>query len=362
MSSQPSSVLLVLDKAGAGGMQALVGLLASGLSHAGLEVHVASGGNAAMPEAFENALKEEPSITWHHLADPSGLRGRIRWLSGLARIIRNVRPDIIHGHGMRTAWPCVLIGRRSPHRILVTCHGLDPDALKRTSRMVKFSRVRVGAVGPSLVRDLRQHGVAATLLINGVPPAPTPADKRSLMESFGLDPNLALVVSPARLSPQKDPLTLLAAIAEVPMAALLFVGGGPLNDTVAAAITERGLTGRVGLAGWRHDSRQIIGAATVVAMSSRWEGQALAMLEAAMAGVPLVTTKCPGVIDWLEDGVEALMSPVGDAGALASSLRRVLEDPALRKRLIAGAASVASRHSVDAMVTAHLNEYRAMIR
>jgi glycosyltransferase involved in cell wall biosynthesis len=86
------------------------------------------------------------------------------------------------------------------------------------------------------------------------------------------------------------------------------------------------------------------------------------MLEAAMAGIPLVTTKGPGVIDWLEDGAEALMSPVGDAGALASSLRRVLEDPALRQKLIAGAASVASRHSVDAMVAAHLNEYRVMIR
>jgi glycosyltransferase involved in cell wall biosynthesis len=228
--------------------------------------------------------------------------------------------------------------------------------------MVKVSRVRVGAVGPSLVKDLRHHGVAATLVINGVPPAPTPANKRDLMEAFGLNPDHALVVCPARLSPQKDPLTLLGAIAEVPTADLLFVGGGPLSDAVAAAIAERGLTGRVGLAGWRDDSREIIGAASIVALSSLWEGQALAMIEAAMAGVPLVATRCPGVIDWLEDGVEALMTPIGDSPALAEAIRRVLDDPVVRQLLVAGAASVASRHSVDAMVAAHLVEYRSLVR
>ena len=359
MTKTPSSVLLLLDRAGSGGMQSAVGLLTEVLASAGIEVHVVVGGDDGLPEILTTAVDTHPNTHLHRLVDPTGGIARARSTAQLAALIRSVRPAVLHGHGLRTSWPLLLAGQRSPRRILVTCHGLPPEDLARSAKLVRPTGVVVGAVGPGLRAELAAHHLRTVLLENAVTPAPAPADRKSFMRSVGLDPSAALVVSPARLSPQKDPITLVRAVAST-TAALALVGDGPLRGAVEREIDALGLGKRVVVTGWRHDARALLGAADVLAMSSRWEGQALVMLEAAAAGVPIVATNAPGVSGWLTDGVEALIAPVGDHQALGRAIEQAIHDPGTRDALLTGGRTLASRHNTTSLLEAHLRVYRTL--
>ena len=71
----------------------------------------------------------------------------------------------------------------------------------------------------------------------------------------------------------------------------------------------------------------------VFAFPSTFEGLPLAVLEAAAAGLGIVTTGTCGMKDFVEDGVNGLLVPVGDAAGLTAALARVTDDPALADRL-----------------------------
>ena len=95
-------------------------------------------------------------------------------------------------------------------------------------------------------------------------------------------------------------------------------------------------------------------------MSSRWEGQALVMLEAAAAGIPIVATRAPGIDGWLRNGVDALLEPVGDHLALGRAIERAIHDASIRHALLAGGAVLAKRHDTNALLEAHLRVYRTL--
>jgi glycosyltransferase involved in cell wall biosynthesis len=334
-------------------MQAMVGLLARGLAAANVDVHIAAGGLGAMPATVDDAVAHG-AATLHRLPAPHGL-GLARWLRALRGLIGDLHPDVVHGHGLRTAWPLALVARRAT--TLVTCHGLPPDDLERSARLVRRARVPVAAVGPGLVADLAAVGLPAVLLENGVTSAPTPAARSWMAAELGIPAATPLVVQAARLSPQKDPLVTVAAVAALAHAHLLLIGGGPLEERVRDEAARLGMAERLHVFGWRADARELLGAADVVTLSSRWEGQPLVLVEAAAAGVPIVATSCPGIGDWLIDGEQALLSPVGDVAYLAQNLATVIDDASTRDRLVTNGHALAAQHSVDAMVAAHLACY-----
>ena len=75
-----------------------------------------------------------------------------------------------------------------------------------------------------------------------------------------------------------------------------------------------------------------------------FEGHPGAIIEAFMAGMPVVATDLPGPCEIVEHGVNGLIVPQGDASALAAAMRRLVADSALRKRLAAGAAACAANY------------------
>ena len=185
--------------------------------------------------------------------------------------------------------------------------------------------------------------------------------RTDLETELGIDATVPLVIQAARLSPQKDPLLAVAAVARLEGVELLLLGGGPLESEVQTRALELGVRNRVHMSPWRADARAILGAGDVALLSSRWEGQPLVVVEAAAGGVPVVATSCPGVGDWLVSGREALLSPVGDVSALASNLGRVLGDASLRAQLVEAGAVLARSHTIDTMVAAHVRRYEELV-
>lgn len=339
-------VLLVLSNGGPGGMQVQVGLLAAALGDAGCEVEVAVGpGDLDVGDVPVHRL---PALT---------ARGAAPFVRELRRVVAAVAPGVVHGHGLRLA-PFLAGARR--HGTLVTCHGLDPARARATAAMVRLARVPVAACGEGPRRLLARSGVHSRVLDNVAPPMPEPLPRDELLARFGLPAGRLVAVSPARLSPQKDPITLVRALSRCPGAAGVLVGGGPLEPEVRRVREELGVADRVAIAPWSDDARRALAGADVLVLASRWEGQPTVVLEAMGAGVAVVATSCVGTRDTVVDGVSGLLSPVGDAERLAASLERARDD-GLRGALAAAARAQLADHAPGVVAEAHLDAYSRVL-
>jgi glycosyltransferase involved in cell wall biosynthesis len=129
---------------------------------------------------------------------------------------------------------------------------------------------------------------------------------------------------------------------------LRICGGGPQRDALAALIDELRLGEHVELAGKVRDMEAELEAASVFALSSRVEGLPLALLEAMAKGLAVVSfdrAAC-GVV---AHGVDGLLAPAGDEQALARAICKLIESPALRRRLGAAARDTAAAYGIEAV-------------
>ena len=102
-------------------------------------------------------------------------------------------------------------------------------------------------------------------------------------------------------------------------------------------------------------------AADALAYPSTREGFGLAVLEAASAGVPAVVSDLPVLRETLADGRDCLMVPPGHPASLADALVRLVRDPALRERLLAGGRETAARFTWRDAAAAHLRVYEGLL-
>ncbi len=128
-------------------------------------------------------------------------------------------------------------------------------------------------------------------------------------------------------------------------ARLRLLGVGPLEAWLRERAAAAGLVDRVSFAGAvpREAVRAALAGAAVVLHPSRGEGLSCSLLEAMATGCPIVASDLPANRELIRDGEEGLLVPVGDPGALANAVGRVLEDEDLAARF--GAA--ARRRAVD---------------
>jgi glycosyltransferase involved in cell wall biosynthesis len=181
-------------------------------------------------------------------------------------------------------------------------------------------------------------------------------------EQAGIPPDVPLALAIGRLIPQKDHETLLRAFADVrtkqPDAMLAILGDGPLAGDTHALARELGLDGAVLLPG-RLETRDWLARADVFVHTSRWEGFGIVLLEAMLAGLPIVATRVSAVPEIVVDGETGVLVDAGDSRALALPLGELLADPP-RARVLgtAGLARAWSHFSVGRMTEATLEVYR----
>ncbi len=129
------------------------------------------------------------------------------------------------------------------------------------------------------------------------------------------------------------------AVAAVDGVSLVVAGDGPERSRLESLVTSRGLESRVRFLGARPRETvfELLAAADAAVLSSSWENFPHGVVEALAAGTPVIATAVGGVGEVVTDGVNGLLVPRGDAGALAAAIRRFLGDPELRERLRAAA-------------------------
>jgi len=251
--------------------------------------------------------------------------------------------DLVHAHGLRAGLVAAAARRldRSRRPLVLTLHnalqeGAGPKQrlLRRLEGVTIRAADLVLAVSGDLAANARRLGARDVRLAPAIAPPRPPAQRTrdEVRAELGLEEGRPLVVAVGRLHPQKGYDVLLDAAARWqgrvdPLVAV--AGDGPLQDELAARIAAERLPVR--LLGRRDDVADLLGAADLCVLPSRWEGSPFTGQEALRAGTPLVCTRAGGMPELF--GAAAEMVPVGDAAALADAVVRVLTDPVRAKEL-----------------------------
>lgn len=277
-------------------------------------------------------------------------------LPGLTALAGRERPDLIYAwleqatlvaapaaHARRVA---LAVARRNisgpyadwPRPVVATIARAERRAAVVTanSHAVAEASIRRG-VDPERIRVVFNGHVAA-------PPLPAPP---------GDEIALGYV---ARFREEKGHLRLLDALERVRARSAWradLAGDGPLLERVAAEARRRGLADRVRFLGPVADTRAFWAQRAVAVLLSDHEGSPNALIEAAMAGRPIVATAVGGVPDVV--GPDAgLVLATDDVDGTAEALTRLVDDAALRERMGAAAhAHASARFSMERFLAGH---------
>jgi glycosyltransferase involved in cell wall biosynthesis len=204
------------------------------------------------------------------------------------------------------------------------------------------------AIQATLVEN---HGVPRprlTVILNGVDTefyCPGPAGPRS---------NPPVILSVARLVPDKDHDTLIAAFSQVsaafPEAELWLVGDGPRRQAIQEQVRRSLAPERVRFWPGQPDIRPLLHQACLVVLSSRYEALPNVVLEAMAAGLPVAATRVGGLPELVVPGRTGWLVPPGDAPALAAAMSQALGDADTREALgRAGRERAVGDFSMEAM-------------
>lgn len=287
------------------------------------------------------------------------------WLR-LHRLVRGLRPHLIHAHGARAALPMTLAAQGTP--LIYSVHGFHFVGKPWPTRLLALLAERACARRAARVificehdRDLAERsGIvdrahACQVIANGVeieelPRATGSADGREL----------AFL---GRLNPQKDPLLLLEILRCLrdQRYRLCVIGDGPLRHAMSERARTSCLTDQVRFLGSLPHKKALerLAGCDVLVLPSLWEGMPIAALEAMAIGVPVVASRVGGVTEMIEDGVTGLLVGGRDPEAFAQGIRRLSATPGLRAAIVARAReAVAERFSWTVAQRAHLDVYR----
>ncbi len=270
-------------------------------------------------------------------------------LDGLAL---GVLPELAARHAARLR----LVGL--VHHPLAEETGLDAAARARLrdSERRALAAVRHVVVTSAFTAErLLDYGVDRARL-SVVPPGVDPAPLAT--GSTGPGPRLLCVAS---LTPRKGHDVLLNALAGLAdrVWRLELVGSDTLAVRHAAGLRRLcgrlGLEGRVRFRGELHGAalEQAYDEADLFVLASHYEGYGMVLTEAVARGLPVVATAGGAVADTLPAG-SGLLAPPGEVAALRGALGRVLDEPELRERLVAGARAARARLSTWARTAEQL--------
>lgn len=287
----------------------------------------------------------------HSLEKPPGLRATT--VLRLARLLRRLRPEIVHTHNASAylygVSAAVLV--RVPN-IVHTRHGRCHEASRRQTWAFRIGSRFVDQV-VNVSEDAQQlsiaEGIAAhrtCTILNGVD-----------IDRFAFSgPEIggpAVVV--ARLSPEKDIATLLRACQiaarQISNFRLQIVGDGSCRADLEQLTGELGLGSTVRFLGERSDVASILPRCSLFVLPSLTEGISLTLLEAMARGLPTIATRVGGNCEVVVDGHTGLLVPPADPVAMADAICRIQADAVLARRMAdAGRQRVEQCFAVGRMV------------
>ncbi|MDH4176400.1 MAG: glycosyltransferase family 4 protein [Thermoleophilia bacterium] len=384
---RPIRVLRVIARLNVGGPALHVSYLARGLADRGYETTLVAGDVGRGEESME-WVAEQAGVEVLRLPGLSRELSPLRDLVAtirLARIIRRVRPDIVHTHTAKAGavgrLAALLVRPRRPV-VVHTFHGhvlrgyfgaagsLVFRAIETVLARVTDSLV---AVSPEVRDELAAMGVAPasrfTVVRLGIelePRVRCDVDPAELRRRYGIRRDCFVVGWFGRMTAVKrteDLLDTLASLRERGVDALLvLVGDGTDRERLERLAYGRGLAKACLFVGYQEDVAPWYAICDAVVLTSANEGTPVTIIEALAASRPVVATKVGGVPDVVEDGVTGYLVRRGDTHAVAERLEMLARDEGRRRAMgEAGRARVLERYAVSRLVDDVDALYRALL-
>ncbi|MGK5628350.1 glycosyltransferase family 4 protein [Streptomyces sp. URMC 123] len=364
----PLHVVHVLGRGGAGS-GAHVRSLAAGLVARGVRVTVCAAPDAGQAYDFAGAgarFTPLPPCT-----DPVTVAA-LRSVCATA--------DLVHAHGVNAALRASLALSGRPAPLVVTWHtkayarGARAPVVRLMERRAARAASVVLGVSSELVDRARRRGARDARLAPVAVPAPRTEDGGAQREFEVEDRRLhkaraelgavdrPLLLAVGRLEPSQGFTTLLDAAHAWcgldPQPLVAVAGEGSQRAALQRRVDAEALPVR--LLGRREDVPELLAAADVAVLTSRWEARSLLAQEALRAGVPLVATAVGGIRELVGDAAELV--PYGDAVALARAVGRLLAEPERGAALAAkGRAQMAGWPTEDDTVAQVLSVYDELV-
>jgi glycosyltransferase involved in cell wall biosynthesis len=301
-------------------------------------------------------------------------RGRRR---GLAELVLAALPSVLvhpedYGYRAASLWTDLLLLRRlrasggeivlatRPAWALLAAAAAPPDAIVIVQEHLNFHahrpalaaevRRRYGDLDALVVlteADRADYAAVARQVVRIPNPTPRSPGGRSSLDA-------PVIAAAGRLNTQKGFDLLIAAFAPIarrhPEWTLQIHGGGPERAALQAQIDAEGLSGRIVLMGPTRRLGEALARASVFALSSRFEGFGLVILEAMSHGLPVVSFDCPrGPGEIISSGRDGTLVPPEDVPALTAALEQLVADPARRRAYGAAALETARAYDRDAI-------------
>ena len=288
-------------------------------------------------------------------------------LAKLSRVLREIRPHILHTHNPAPHLNGALVRRIANVPVLVhTKHGTNfPDdkwlvfknwCASQCSNCV----VPVSRDAAKVVRSVeRVPEQLIRVIYNGIDTDIFQPQPNSRKFSFR-------AIHVARLHPIKDQLTLLRAIRlvvnEIPQFQLDIVGDGPAFAETKTLRDQLDLQHSVHMCGMQADISTRLQNADMFLLSSISEGISLTLLEAMSAGLPTVATDVGGNREVVRDEITGLLVPSGNHDAFAKAILRLCRNPSLGQRMgRMGRKRIVGSFSVHAMIQEYETLYKDLL-
>ena len=362
-SDAPLRIALMLECDGPGGAELMMLELAKELrarGHTVLPVGL-SAGTGWLGARFVAAGFEPASFELRRPLDLAAVRA-------LTTILRDFRADVVHSHEFTMAIYGAAAAKRAGARHVITMHGglyyatawrrraALRWATRRSSALVGVSDATATALQDNLGIDRAKLHVVP----NGIPLRT--GVRARLRSELALAPGELLIVSVGNLYAVKGHAVLIDALSRLPDRAgwrVAVAGRGEEEPKLRAQAAAAGIGDRVHLLGFRDDVADILAAGDVFTMPSLSEGLPLALVEGMSFGLPVVVTRVGGVPEVVTDGVEGLIVPPADPGALAAALGALLADAPRRQQMGAAARTRALRdYALSTMADRYERLYR----
>ena len=301
-------VLHIIARLNLGGTAKYLITLNDGLNKAGIKSLIATG-NVQTGEIEDPGVKKLKPMRIKNLGRKISLTNDLRAAKEVREIILRIKPDIVHTHTFKAG----LLVRAQRNRIeeglglkikfVHTFHGHlfdDPEFkgfkalfIKSIEKSLSERSDQLITVGENVKSDLENRGIKGKKKTISIPPAVVPlkllSEERALKKLKVRDKKRFRVLWLARVTGVKDPHKVITIAQSLPEIDFYMAGGGNLLQEIKANAPKN-----LKVLGWQ-DAKEVLPIADIFLSTSKNEGIPIAMIEAQLAGIPIVATNVGSV-------------------------------------------------------------------
>jgi len=302
----------------------------------------------------------------------------LRYLAALVDLVYRERIDLIQSHLLGSNVYCSLAGLIARRPVVATFHGTVDFEKKNRLTWAKYRTINAGADRVIAVSEELRNAILERTLIkpakiqviyNGIRTAdyqrPHSAELRNRYGWYG---NEVIIGSLGNIRPAKGYHILLhaAAILKQENSRLRFViagqGKGELFDELLHLRDQLGLEDRVKFLGFCEDAAGFLSSLDLFLSSSVSEGMPLSAIQAMVAELPVIATRCGGYEELVTHAENGWLVDAGDPQAIAEGIRLLAEDEKLRMKLANNARIHAiGKYDIKAMISAYASIYDGLV-